>query len=63
MIYGNKIAISKEESVGVDLFLNKLGEKASEPCSAYDAENGRCKDSGRMCDGCYENSLKNWNNE
>lgn len=30
------------------------------PCSDYDANTGRCKSSGYLCDACYKNSLKNW---
>lgn len=27
-------------------------------CSSYDKTNGRCRDSGKLCDACYESSLK-----
>ena len=34
-------------------------ENAPAPCSAYDKENGTCKDTGVGCDGCYANSMQN----
>lgn len=49
----NNMYLNKE-----DLLVKTSDDKLPEPCSNYDEKTGRCKSSGKLCDTCYEHSLK-----